>query len=279
MNPQSMRFPGGTPRALTLSYDDGVQQDLRLIELMNATGLRATFNLNSGCFSPEGTVFPQGQIHRRFSRSEALNVYARGPHEIAIHGTMHAHPCTLSAQEREYEFRQDRLNLEAMFSRIIRGAAYAYGEYNEDTISTLRSSGIVYARTVHSTHDFQIPQDFLRLNPTCHHDDPMLFDLLDRFLDPGVCTPHLFYLWGHSYEFEEHRNWDRIEAFARSAGGRKDVWYCTNQELYTYVQSFRSLIESADRQQLLNPSAIPLYLEHHGEVLCIGPGRRISLPS
>ena len=68
MNPQSMRFPGGTPRALTLSYDDGVQQDLRLIELMNATGLRATFNLNSGCFSPEGTVSPQGQIHRRFAQ-------------------------------------------------------------------------------------------------------------------------------------------------------------------------------------------------------------------
>ena len=28
-----MRFPGGLPKALTLSYDDGVEQDEKLIEI------------------------------------------------------------------------------------------------------------------------------------------------------------------------------------------------------------------------------------------------------
>ena len=34
-------------KAITFSYDDGVTQDIRLIELMNKYGLKGTFNLNS----------------------------------------------------------------------------------------------------------------------------------------------------------------------------------------------------------------------------------------
>lgn len=34
-----MRFPGGLAKALTLSYDDGVEQDKQLIEILNAHGL------------------------------------------------------------------------------------------------------------------------------------------------------------------------------------------------------------------------------------------------
>jgi peptidoglycan/xylan/chitin deacetylase (PgdA/CDA1 family) len=37
----------GKKKALTFSYDDGVLQDIRLIELFNKYGMKATFNLNS----------------------------------------------------------------------------------------------------------------------------------------------------------------------------------------------------------------------------------------
>ena len=43
-----MRFPGGKSKALTLSYDDGVRQDRRLIEIMKKNGLKGTFNISSG---------------------------------------------------------------------------------------------------------------------------------------------------------------------------------------------------------------------------------------
>ena len=42
-------FPGGRRLAVTLSYDDGVSSDARLISLMKKHGLRGTFNLNGGC--------------------------------------------------------------------------------------------------------------------------------------------------------------------------------------------------------------------------------------
>ena len=37
----------GKNKAITFSYDDGVTQDRRLIEILNRYGLKATFNINS----------------------------------------------------------------------------------------------------------------------------------------------------------------------------------------------------------------------------------------
>ena len=39
---------------VTFSFDDGVTQDKRLIELLNKYGLKATFNLNSSLFGLKG---------------------------------------------------------------------------------------------------------------------------------------------------------------------------------------------------------------------------------
>ena len=56
-----MRFPGGLPKALTLSYDDGVEQDEKLIEIAEKYGLKGTFNINSGCFPPEDVAYAPGR--------------------------------------------------------------------------------------------------------------------------------------------------------------------------------------------------------------------------
>ena len=56
----------------------------------------------------------------------------------------------------------------------------------------------------------------------------------------------MFYLWGHSYEFEENNNWELIEKFAEKPAAIKDIWYATNGEIYDYVQDFNRLVWSAD---------------------------------
>ena len=48
-------FPGQKPKALTLSYDDGICQDIRLTGLLRKSGLKATFNLNSGLMEKGGS--------------------------------------------------------------------------------------------------------------------------------------------------------------------------------------------------------------------------------
>ena len=77
-----LRFPQGRTKTLTLSYDDGVEQDMRLVEIMNRHGLKGTFNLNSGLYAPEGRVHPEGQIHRRMTEKQVTETFLNSGHEM-----------------------------------------------------------------------------------------------------------------------------------------------------------------------------------------------------
>ena len=45
---------------LTFSYDDGVTQDIRLVELFNKYGMKCTFNLNYGLLGMDGYLDREG---------------------------------------------------------------------------------------------------------------------------------------------------------------------------------------------------------------------------
>lgn len=278
-----MRFPGGLTKALTLSYDDGVEQDIRLIEIMNKHGIKGTFNINSGCFSPEGKVFPEGTIHRRLSKSKVLDLYANSGHEIAVHTL--THPCleTLPAAQVACEVLDDRRNLEQMFGKPIRGMAYPSGTFDDEVVEVLRGCGIAYSRTVESTEKFKMPSDWLRLPATCHHKNPRLMELADKFISMDVKHhPQLFYLWGHSYEFEQANNWHVIEEFCEKIGGKDDIWYATNIEIYDYVKAYESLIWALDYRFVTNPTAIPVYFKlsitgDPSRIVCVQPGETLAL--
>ena len=273
-----MRFPGGRRKALTLSYDDGVEQDRQLLEILDTAGIRCTFNLNSGCYPEEGHVWPAGQIHRRMPASQVSALYG-APHEVAVHTLTHPDLTQLPENEMVWEILEDRKNLEKQFGTLIRGAAYPYGTFSDETVAALRACGIAYCRTVWSSHSFTIPSDWLRLRPTCHHDDPLLDQLCSRFLtDAFSPNSGLFYLWGHAYEFEANNNWQLIRDFAVRMGKREDVWYATNIEVYDYVAAWKRLIVSADGLRAYNPSCTVLFAETApGRILEIGPGEEAVL--
>ena len=269
----NLLFPDGRKKALTLSYDDGVEQDGRLVEILDRHGLRATFNLNSGCFPPEGTTYPAGTVHRRMPQSWCRKTYDTARHEVAVHCLTHAMLTELPQPQVLHEILRDRENLEAVFGGLIRGFAYPFGAYSDAIVDALRASGIAYARTVYATHNFDIPQDWLRLHPTCHHNDPQLDALCDRFLNEEPrWASRLFYLWGHAYEFEEQDNWEVIERFAERMGGHDDVWYATNIEIVDYVNAYRQLLFSADGRRVHNPTSHTLWLSMDGQTICLKPG-------
>ncbi len=277
MSTPFMRFPQGKAKALTLSYDDGVEQDIRLIEIMNRHGLKGTFNLNSGLYAPEGTVYPQGQIHRRMTKEQVTALYTGSGHEVAVHGLSHPWLEQLPEHMAMWEVLKDRENLENQFHTIIRGMAYPFGTYNDTVVDCLKRAGIAYSRTVISSHRFKIPEDWLRLEATCHHKDPELMPLTKKFAEEiPQNAPWLFYLWGHSYEFDMNDNWNVIEEFAAYAGGREDIWYATNIQIYDYVQAYQNLQFSADGTQVYNPTATVLYFRKSGKDYCVQPGEKIE---
>lgn len=272
----NMRFPGGRPKALTLSYDDCVEQDIRLIAIMQKYGLKGTFNLNSGCYVPEGHVWPEGTNHRRMSRSQAIRAYSVPGVEVAVHGLTHPFLERLPSALCTQEVLQDRLNLEADFGTLVRGMAYPYGTYNDDVVTALKCCGIVYSRTTVSTERFDIPTDWLRMPATCHHKNPRLMELAEAFLAPDR-RPKLFYLWGHTFEFDHDDNWHVIEHFAQYLSGRDEIWHATNIEIYDYVQAYRQLIFSADGTRVYNPTVTELFFEADRREFRIGPGETLCI--
>ncbi|HEX2927012.1 MAG TPA: polysaccharide deacetylase family protein [Ruminiclostridium sp.] len=273
-----MRFPDGKAKALTLSYDDGVEQDIQLVEIMNTYGLKGTFNLNSGLYAAEGTAYPKGHIHRRMTERQVTETYINSGHEVAVHALTHPFLEQLPMNIVINEIIKDRENLEKQFGVIVRGMAYPYGTFSDNVVSALKACGIVYSRTVISTNDFRISADWLRLTATCHHGSPELKNLAKKFAEDKVTrAPYLFYLWGHSYEFESDNNWNVIRDFAGYLGKRDDTWYATNIEIYDYIDDYNRLIYSVDGKRVKNPTNRSIWLEYNGELVGIEAGNIIEL--
>lgn len=217
-------------KAVTFSYDDGVTQDKRLVEIFNRYGMKCTFNLNTGIQSPDSHFDIEGVRISRMPQSGLKDLYHG--HEIAVHGLTHSNLTGLSTEELEQEFLTDAKNIEKLYGTYPVGMAYAYGDCPKEAVNYLKRIGIRYGRTVISSHSFHLPQNPMLLEPTCHHDDEQLFALAEEFLEweSTEDSPALFYVWGHSYEFEVHKNWERIEKLCQMLSGREDIFYGTNAE-------------------------------------------------
>ncbi len=222
----------GKKKAVTFSYDDGVEQDKRLVELFNRYGLKCTFNLNSGIMSG-ASCFMKGDVEVHRMNANGLPELYKG-HEIAVHCLTHADLTKCSDETIRNEVLLDKENLERMFGCKIEGMAYPYGTYNPQVIEILKQCGINYARTVKTTCGAAVPADLLELKAAMHHDDEQAFAYIEDFLalDPEKSPePKMLYIWGHSYEFDVNRNWERIEEICRRLSGRDDIFYGTNSEV------------------------------------------------
>ena len=192
------------------------------------------------------------------ARRKATEVYKKAianGHEVATHGYNHPFLDLLPPEMVTCEIAEDRRELEEMLGTVIKGHAYPFGTTSGQVVEALKNCGILYARTTVSTNRFDIPTDWLRLSATCHHNAPELMQLAEQFLKPfPYPIPRLFYLWGHTYEFEMNNNWEVMEKFAAYLGGREDVWYANNMQIYEYVEAYRALQFSYNGNIVYNPS-------------------------
>lgn len=254
MNRFMIRFPEFKQKALTLSFDDGKIQDKRMVEVLDRYGLKCTFNLESGRL--------MSGLPDNISADEAKDLYQN--HEVALHSVHHPFLDLLPYGAASLEVARDRENLENIFDRIVTGMAYPMGgTQSEYLVNVLRSCGIHYARTTHATYNFNLPQDWMRLDPTLHHTDPKLLELSRQFvaLKPRWVN-QLFYVWGHSYEFDrENVGWQLLDDFCQIVSGHEDIWYATNGDLFEYLRAAERLETSIDTSRIYNPTTTPLYIE------------------
>lgn len=72
-------------KAITFSFDDGIQQDEKLIGILNKYGLKGTFNLNSSLLGLEGSLDLEGKKihHNKVNPYNVKHIYQG--HEVAVH--------------------------------------------------------------------------------------------------------------------------------------------------------------------------------------------------
>lgn len=222
----------------TLSFDDGVTQDLRFIKLLKKHGLYScTFNINTGLLGNGGEItFPDGYKvpHVKLTADDVRGGVYEG-FEIAVHSYTHPALSHISTDEVKEQITKDEALITEYSGTAPVGMAYPGGNYyTEETIDTiLSSSNMRYARTVTSTHGFSLPERFMEWHPTCHILDEKAEELALSFIEAKATDSDLlFYVWGHTYEFDWHDRWDSIDRFLSLIANKKDIIYMTGRDIY-----------------------------------------------
>ena len=273
-----LRYPGGKAKAVTWSYDDGVRFDVPMARILEKYGMKCTYNINSGYMDSE----------RKLTAEDIRKELLDHGHEVAVHGKFHKAPGLCSATAIAADVLDCRRELEEMFGMIIRGLAYPdsgitnfqSGEEYPKVKQILQDLGIAYARTLGGDNNsFKLPQDWHAWMPTAKHTNPNILDWAKDFVELDVNKlyganrwPRLFYIWGHSYEFDRDNNWDHLEEICRVLGGHEDTWYATNMEIYEYVAAYRQLIFSAEGSLVYNPTLHEIWMNVDGVEYVLKPG-------
>lgn len=233
----------GKPRKyFTLSFDDGITQDARVIEILKKYGVNcATFNINSGLLGVSWAWVGQrlknpALTHIRFTREELESGIYDG-FEIASHSLMH-HSFKMYDADPDmfvHHVMADVHNLAKIFGKAPIGMAWPGGdtEYTEKSIEILRDkTPIKYARAANSHYRFTLPRRFLKWHPTCSIMSDSCLRLAKKFVDAECTEDMLFYAWTHSYELDNENAWDKLESLLEIITAHDDIVLVTNGEFY-----------------------------------------------
>ena len=226
----------GKNKAITFSYDDGITQDIRLIELLNKYSLKCTFNINSDLLSQKGILLRNNKkiAHYKIHKDDLKYVY--DGHEIASHTLTHPNLTQCDTTEIIRQVETDRLHLSHLAGYEVVGMAYPCGGINnDDRVAAIikENTGVKYCRTITSNNCFDVQENLFRFNPTvCHLNFKDMMELGHKFIESKSAEPKIFYIWGHSYEMDfENDYWIKLEEFFKLISGKDDVFYGTNKEV------------------------------------------------
>lgn len=231
------------------SFDDGLEQDKKIIDILRQYHMGATFHLNSGLFgdkTDEGIIGNLGMKeipadifydkkhilpyvpHFRIPEDEVTQVYEG--FEISSHTKSHANLTKCATEELHSEIAEDVSALSALFGTEIHGLAYPYGMSSAATYQAVKDSGLTYARILKTDKSFRFPADPLRLPMTCWHIAKNTFQTLDDFFKAESDSALFFLMFAHGYEFDfgtRESSWYKFEKICESVASHNEIICCS----------------------------------------------------
>ncbi len=222
---------------VTTSWDDGSILDLKLGELLTKYGIKGTFYIP--CSSKR--ITPMQKVD--------LTALAAG-HEIGAHTVSHAHLTLIRPSEAKTEIEGSKIYLEDITGKKIKMFCYPFGEFNGDIKQIVKAAGFIGARTVKFNGLKNIPDPYefgITTAASNHQSDEsgeiarysqavsikslsdweikakVLFDL-------AIAEGGIWHLWGHSWEIDDHNDWDKLERVLNYISHRPGVIYASNGE-------------------------------------------------
>jgi len=228
---------------LTTSWDDGHRCDVRLVRMLKEHGLKATFYV-----APENQEFAKEDL---LSLPEIRDLSQ--DFEIGAHSMTHRRLPTISGQEAAREIIESKAVLEQVIGKEIKVFCYPGGAYTRLHVQLVKDAGYRYARTV-ARHKFTMDDPyeagtsvhvynhgfefdlwrtsrFVKFQPIkvlrCLRWDVLAKSMFDHVIREGG----IYHIWGHSWEIDEHDDWERLENVFRYISANPQVSYVTNGEL------------------------------------------------
>ena len=250
-------------------------EDLDLVDLLDRNNLKGTFNLNSAYLGAiRGWPQQNGDtIFQKYVPRDSLNqIYAN--HEIAIHGAYHKDFIKIPKNEILEEVETDLEVLGELTGREITSLAYPFGNTNDTIARFVSNTKITNARTVDDTFGFDLPNEFLIWNPTCH--DSKVLEYSDKYLKLDESQLSLFYVWGHSWEFKDEKRWDAMVEFCNRIGKEKGIWSVGTAEYTAYLKALDRV--RLENNEIYNPKDnLPVWVNLSHEINKVEPGERIRI--
>ena len=266
-------YPYGKTKSFNVTYDDGVLQDVRFVEMLNKYKLKGTFNLNSGLMENEFEwTHEKGGIVKRLSKEKVLSLY--NGHEIASHTLTHPFLDGKTEEDIMYELKEDKKNLEKLFGIEIKGFAAPFDYYSDLIETCVKKSGFEYARISEESLSFKPQTDYYRWRATVFHLDDSLEKLVREFLSTDEELA-MFQIVGHSYDLDTENMWDEIETVFRQISLQEDICAMTTIEIINYLKAMNEA-EIADGY-IVNNSEESLWFSVNGNVCEVEPKNKIAI--
>ena len=213
---------------VTTSWDDGSILDLKLAQMLTKYGLKGTF------YIPKS---PKNVTPLRKTDIAAL----AAEHEIGAHTVNHPHLTQIPPAEAKTEIEDSKIYLEEILGKKIKMFSYPFGEYNEAVKTITKDCGFIGARTVkpaqpgdiHDPYEFGITvfasngrfHEMVKTSPELDW-EPKAQKLFDGALENGG----MWHIWGHSWDTDNHKEWDKLERVLKYIANKPGVQYATNGE-------------------------------------------------